>query len=213
MTRLEDTNNAGLDARLEATVARLEQVQVALGQGRIDRMISTAFRKEERKLRRELNSLVKNALRQSLGELAGGKGGASSGGSKISSTLIDSLFGFIPGFARGGVLSRKTRLAHGGEAGPEAVLPLKKGADGRLGVAVQGRSNMGGAGSSHAGDRPSINITITQPQDKLRRAIDMGDLEGVEAALSREIDHAIDARIRSYRDASGGFGQPSSRLF
>ena len=56
--------------------------------------------------------------------------------------------GFVQGrvmpFASGGVVSTPThfpmRNATGlmGEAGPEAIMPLKRGADGRLGVAAQG---------------------------------------------------------------------------
>ncbi len=84
-------------------------------------------------------------------------GNLSKGGSNAG--LLSTLFGFAKGgafagdgrvmaFANGGVLTRATpfgmsggRLGIAGEAGPEAVLPLKRGADGRLGVA-----NTGGGG-------------------------------------------------------------------
>ena len=56
--------------------------------------------------------------------------------------------GPIHAFALGGVVNRPTqfRFANGGgfssglmgEAGPEAIVPLKRGTDGRLGVAMQG---------------------------------------------------------------------------
>tara|TARA_B100002051_G_scaffold51235_1_gene46366 strand:+ start:2238 stop:4397 length:2160 start_codon:yes stop_codon:yes gene_type:complete len=48
--------------------------------------------------------------------------------------------GIVP-FARGGVVSSPT-MSLMGEAGPEAILPLKRGSDGRLGVAANGA--MGG---------------------------------------------------------------------
>lgn len=64
------------------------------------------------------------------------------------------LQGRVMPFARGGVVSEPThfpmRGATGlmGEAGPEAIMPLKRGADGRLGVAASGQ-----------GARP-VNVTI-----------------------------------------------------
>jgi hypothetical protein len=74
-----------------------------------------------------------------LSKFAGGffaDGGAFSQGQQITA------------FADGGVLNRPTffgmsgnRMGVAGEAGPEAVLPLKRGSDGRLGVA-----SVGGAG-------------------------------------------------------------------
>jgi phage-related minor tail protein len=80
---------------------------------------------------------------------ADGKGGAAA--------QLLSFFGFAKGgafgaggqqitaFADGGVLNRPTffgmggsRMGVAGEAGPEAVLPLKRGSDGKLGVAGGG---------------------------------------------------------------------------
>lgn len=66
--------------------------------------------------------------------------------------------GRVRAFAQGGVVDRPTlfpmRQGAGlmGEAGPEAVMPLTRGPDGRLGVAAQGR----GAG-------PSVTINISTP--------------------------------------------------
>ncbi len=77
------------------------------------------------------------SLADVLGGLAGGLAGAVGG----------ALKGVVP-FARGGGVSAPTffPMAEGtglmGEAGPEAILPLRRGADGRLGVAAgaSGRS-------------------------------------------------------------------------
>ncbi len=62
-------------------------------------------------------------------------------------------------FAAGGVIASPTtfplgrgQLGLAGEAGPEAIMPLARGADGRLGVRTQG----GGAGIT-------INMTISTP--------------------------------------------------
>lgn len=70
-------------------------------------------------------------------------------------SIAGSLFGGL-GFAKGTVLNGPARFAGGGisgqagESGPEAILPLKRGANGSLGVVAAG----GGTGSN------VINITI-----------------------------------------------------
>ncbi|MCC6001656.1 MAG: phage tail tape measure protein, partial [Pararhodobacter sp.] len=92
-----------------------------------------------------------------------GGGGAGGGG------FLASLFGFARGgvfagggqltaFARAGVVTRPTvfPFARGiglmGEAGPEAILPLRRGRDGRLGVEMNGdrRGPGGGGAQEHA---------------------------------------------------------------
>lgn len=67
------------------------------------------------------------------------------------------LSGVVP-FAKGGVIARPSFLPLGngglglaGEAGPEAILPLSRGADGRLGVASSGAPAV------------TINMNITTP--------------------------------------------------
>ena len=66
----------------------------------------------------------------------------------LGSTLVQSV-GTITPFANGGVVDRTTMFAAGGglgvmgEAGPEAILPLSRGPDGRLGV--RGAGGRGGA--------------------------------------------------------------------
>ena len=73
------------------------------------------------------------------------------GGAGILSTAVSAARGFF-GFAKGDVFDSPTlfRFAQGGamqngvmgEAGPEAVMPLRRGADGKLGVAATGGSGM-----------------------------------------------------------------------
>jgi len=68
------------------------------------------------------------------------------------------LAGRVRAFAQGGVVDGPTlfpmRRGAGlmGEAGPEAVMPLTRGPDGRLGVAAQGR-----------GSGPTVTINISTP--------------------------------------------------
>jgi phage-related minor tail protein len=105
-------------------------------------------------LEKGVGSFVATALRGiGIGGGAGGATGFKSGG-------------VVP-FASGGVISNpmtfplsggRTGLA--GEAGPEAIMPLRRGPDGRLGVAAAG----GGAG-------PNITINISTPDaESFRRS-------------------------------------------
>lgn len=69
---------------------------------------------------------------------------AASRGQSLSSTLRKALKSRSPiAFARGGILTGAShfalpsgRMGLAGEAGPEAVLPLQRGPDGRLGVST-----------------------------------------------------------------------------
>lgn len=109
--------------------------------------------------------------------------------------------GLIP-FAKGGVVDSPTffRFANGGsfssgvmgEAGPEAILPLKRGAGGRLGVVAEG------------GAATQINVQIinnTQSQVSTARN-DAGDL----VVLIDQIDAALGDRV------SAGVGATSAAL-
>jgi len=100
---------------------------------------------------------VTGALSSSFGGLVGGLTGA-----------VGSAFGFAEGgafssgrvraFARGGIVDGPTvfpmRGATGlmGEAGPEAIMPLTRGSDGKLGVAALGR-----------GGGTSVTVNISTP--------------------------------------------------
>lgn len=81
------------------------------------------------------------------------------------SSLITGLFGGAKPFAAGGVINTPSYfplpggLGLAGEAGPEAILPLARGSDGRLGIAA------GGGGAAHV----TVNIA-TPDADSFRRS-------------------------------------------
>lgn len=93
---------------------------------------------------------VENAL---AGSVADGVTGLMSGVMPFADGGAFSQGRVVP-FARGGVVSSPThfpmRGATGlmGEAGPEAIMPLRRGADGRLGVAAD------------TGQRRAVNVTV-----------------------------------------------------
>jgi phage-related minor tail protein len=79
-----------------------------------------------------------------LSGLSGLFGGATSTGSGGAATAANAGVGGTQAFAAGGVIATPTYFPLGrgtglaGEAGPEAILPLARGSDGRLGVAAAG---------------------------------------------------------------------------
>ncbi|HEY7229426.1 MAG TPA: phage tail tape measure protein [Pseudolabrys sp.] len=91
--------------------------------------------------------------------------GLADGRSPDAIGLIGNLNGVTP-FADGGVLGTPAYfplmdgVGLAGEAGPEAILPLRRGTDGRLGVAMNG-----------AGAVPNVTVHITTPDaESFRRS-------------------------------------------
>jgi phage-related minor tail protein len=132
-------------------------------------------------LRRIALNLAGSALQRGLQPLQGLANNFFSG---MFST-VGNLFGFAKGgvvpFASGGVVSAPTYFPMGGnvglmgESGPEAVLPLQRGADGRLGVAAGGGAtpvnvvfNIG------TPDAPSFRKSEAQITGMLARAVKRG---------------------------------------
>ena len=169
---------ANQDQTIDVTVsADIQPLETAFRdlQGLADgfgRTLTTAFRKsaiEGKRLEDVLKSMVlslsRSALNSALKPLEQGV-------SNLFSGLLSSLFGgpaSAPGnvqpFASGGVIAAPTffpmrkGLGLAGEAGPEAILPLARGPDGRLGV----RSGASGG--------LSVNFNVSTPNaESFRRA-------------------------------------------
>ena len=113
------------------------------------------------------------ALKPALQGLGSALSGAFSGGFGGGATAVP-----VTPFAEGGVVAAPTFFGSGGglglmgEKGAEAILPLARGPDGRLGLATQPQ-----------GAPVSVNVTIqTQDADSFRRS--QGQ---VEAALARAV--------------------------
>jgi phage-related minor tail protein len=127
---------------------------------------------------------VTNGIAGGLNSIFSGLfGGGGSGGSPAPD--LAAAMGAIKPFAAGGVIGAPTYfplssggLGLAGEAGPEAIMPLARGSDGRLGVA-------GGGGGA------STNVTIqiaTPDADSFRRS---------EAYLTGQIARAVSRGQRS----------------
>jgi lambda family phage tail tape measure protein len=107
--------------------------------GKIGRtLVNASLRAAMKPLRSGLQSLLKSALASSSTSAAAD---ASESASELAKGGVVSRGQVMP-FAKGGVVAAPTYfpLARGvglmGEAGPEAVMPLARGPDGRLGVSA-----------------------------------------------------------------------------
>jgi phage-related minor tail protein len=114
-------------------------------------------------------------LTDSLGTaLAGAVAGAFANGGVIRSGLP------VP-FASGGVIAAPTlfplangRIGLAGERGAEAIMPLARGPDGRLGVAATGGSGLSVTFNVTAADAESFRRSETQIAAMLARAVGYG---------------------------------------
>ncbi|RAI44702.1 phage tail length tape measure family protein [Rhodoplanes roseus] len=139
-----------------------------------------------------LNRLADKLIEMSLQNLVGkALGGLGPGGQSVLSGLLPNANGnvfaggnVIP-FARGGVVDRPTifPMARGaglmGEAGPEAVMPLRRTSDGRLGVAAQG-----GGGTTVIINNNAAGVQVSQSQDS-------------NGATVLDIESAVDGMVAS----------------
>lgn len=114
--------------------------------------MSVLGRISEKLVQMATDQLTSSLLGWSFGGMGGGVGPFPGGGSLNSTGGLWANGGAFQGgnvipFARGGIVSKPTLfpMANGaglmGEAGPEAIMPLRRGADGRLGVSMHGAAN------------------------------------------------------------------------
>jgi len=106
-------------------------------------------------------------------------------GRALDTTSLADRFGGLTPFASGGVIGTpgyfplpSGKLGLAGEAGPEAIMPLARGADGRLGVAING-----------ANREPNVTVHIATPDaESFRRS---------EAYITGQIARAVARGQRS----------------
>ncbi|WP_089176288.1 phage tail tape measure protein [Bosea sp. AS-1] len=143
---------------------RFEDVLRSVGRSMTDSLLKTALKP----LQTGISSLLGTGIKNLTGLFTGGFGALGGGGS-VS----------VAPFAEGGVVASPSYFPTGrglglmGESGAEAIMPLSRGPDGRLGVRAAGRSM-----------RP-LNVTVqvsTPDADSFRRS---------EAQVSAAIARAV----------------------
>ena len=140
-----------------------------------------------------LQQLIMKPLMNALGGLLGGGGGGAVNTlfnpAMAANGKVFASNGIQP-FANGGIVSRSTLFpfAKGiglmGEAGPEAIMPLRRGADGKLGVA-------GGGGTT------TINVSVDAKGSSVQ-----GD-NGQSTALARAIAGAVQTELIKQKRPGG----------
>ncbi len=94
-------------------------------------------------------------------------------------------------YANGGVVNRPTAFAHAGglgvmgEAGPEAIMPLMRGANGKLGVAVHNGKNR------QAGMYNNITISVNVENGNAESSVESQQAQG------RQLGESLDASVRA----------------
>jgi lambda family phage tail tape measure protein len=150
---------------------------------------------------KQMTMIILQTILKALGAVGGGGGGTVTG----DFMNTEALKGFTPAangatfangiakFASGGIVSSPTlfKFADGGttrtglmgEAGPEAIMPLKRGSDGSLGVQASGlREAMGAAPGSTGGGAPVLNMSF---QSSTINGVEYVSRDQLEAAMAQ----------------------------
>ncbi|PLX39063.1 MAG: phage tail protein [Hyphomicrobiales bacterium] len=138
------------------------------------RLLDSALKPLEDSLTKLFEVLFSGLTGASSGSLGSGLGGS------LLGSLVPSISGLF-GFAKGGVVSSPVAFPFGqnaigmaGEAGAEAILPLARGADGRLGVRGPGSGAVNVTFNVTASDAESFRRSETQVTTMLARAVGRG---------------------------------------
>lgn len=152
----------------------------------------------------QITMIILGTILKALGIGFGGGGGASTGtaaggisGSSLPGGFANPAVGAYSAplpFAKGGVVGQPTifKFADGaatrtglmGEAGPEAIMPLQRGADGRLGVNAMGlREAMASGG---AGTGPVLNMSFETTRFGDTEYVSRDQLEAAMVATRRQ---------------------------
>jgi hypothetical protein len=160
-------NDARDDARDDALSRQLDQLHRSLAtalsrNGRFEQMLDRRLASFERQLESHLERLLLDLLTSSLTSMLGGQNAATGPlnamTNGVAGQLADAL---LPKFAAGGIVDGARILALGGEAGPEAVVPLTRGPDGRLGIAITPQP------APHYVASPDVAPVVTPPPSPL----------------------------------------------
>jgi tape measure domain-containing protein len=166
---------------------------------------------------KQITMIILQTILKALGAVAGGGGGGGNAASALGSNpnvaayaplAKGGTFGNgVAAFAKGGTFSNSivssptlfkfadggtTRTGLMGEAGPEAIMPLKRGADGSLGVQATGLREAMGRPPGGAGGSPVLNMSFQSTS-----------INGVEYVSRDQLESAMaETRRASTRDGA-----------
>lgn len=142
-------------------------------------------------IRQLIKIQIQEMMTRSFSSLGGIFGGLFGGGAPVTSiNALGNVFsnGKVTAFEDGGVVNSPTLfpMANGtglmGEAGPEAVMPLKRGADGKLGVA-----SSGGQGSKVVNINTTVNVQGNADGQQISTAV----VNSIKSLVKQEIGNSI----------------------
>lgn len=187
--------NLGREAKTALSGIRVEGNRTAGGSRDLGRVLTSAFGDVVaggKSLQDILRSVASDLAKLAAQNIFGGGGSSGSAGGVDLGGLLGGLVsanakgnvihgGRVQAFAKGGVLSSPTvfpmsaGVGLAGEAGPEAILPLSRGSDGKLGVATQsGARPISVTFNVTATDASSFRRSETQVAAMLNRTVSRG---------------------------------------
>jgi len=141
------------------------------------RLVDLALNQALKPLENLFGSLIGGATNSLLGGASSGGGASFSGFAKGGAFQL----GDVSMFAKGGVVTDASAFSFGGklgvmgEAGPEAIMPLSRGSDGRLGVATDNSApTMNIVFNVQANDAASFRKSEGQVSAMLARVVARG---------------------------------------
>jgi phage-related minor tail protein len=175
----------GLTARTDALVMSTNSFSNAMARAFASASVAgRSFDDVLKSLALRISSLaVADAFKPLTAGLSGGLSSLFAGLFPSGGVGLAAAMGAIKPFAAGGVIGTPTYfpmrggLGLAGEAGPEAIMPLTRGPDGRLGVAMS------------SGGPSTVNVTISTP--------DAASFRRSEAYLTGQIARAVARGQRS----------------
>jgi len=198
---------SGMTAAIKDAKASFDNMSVTLGTGLADGFARAIAYGEDlgstlQKLGQDIiYTVTKMLLLQSITRMFSGLfGGGSSNPLAVTMDGLDAVSGHASGdafgpaglvpFANGGIVGRPTlfKFAGGtglmGEAGPEAIMPLQRDSQGRLGVSVANNAQAAG----NVTYAPVINVNVENNGS--------GEMSAQQAnQMSRQVRDVVDARI------------------
>ena len=174
-------------AELEAALSEIRQELAQLREGVMGASgLKATLNRRLNRLHRELQQELSQHLRQSISDILP---------EQFHQFAPDITAALLPRLADGGVIDGPRQIALAGEAGPEAVLPLQRSADGRLGVILASPEN-----ASQPPPPPAVNIHIHNNSDDGFAVAENLELDAVSDLVGEALSALVTQKISEVLD-------------